>query len=58
MNSYIRKYKDELSLYRSDGKYILKTNKDITSLLKIIFENFYQGEITGRKLESNSSKEL
>jgi hypothetical protein len=58
VNQYIRRYKDELSLRKSEGMYVLKTNKDITSLLKVIFENFYQGEITGKKLESNSSKEL
>lgn len=58
VNSYIRRYKSELYLQKTDGIYILKTNKDITSLLKVIFENFYQGEITGKKLESNSSKEL
>ena len=27
-------------------------------LLKVIYENFYEGEITGKRLESNSSQEL
>jgi hypothetical protein len=58
VKKYIKKYKDELTLKKSSGKYVLKTNKDITSLLKVIYESFYEGEITGKKLESNSSKPL
>ena len=29
-----------------------------TLLIKVIYENYYKGEITGKKLERNSSKTL
>lgn len=58
VNDYIKKYKSQLELKKTKGVYNLSTNKHITSLLKVIYENFYEGEITGRKLESNSSKVL
>jgi hypothetical protein len=50
---YINKYK--ISLFKNEDKYIVKNNADVTSLMKIFYENFYQGEITGNLQESNSS---
>jgi hypothetical protein len=58
VNNYIKKYTDQLELKKIKGVYSLNTNKHISSLLKVIYENFYEGEITGKKLESNSSKAL
>lgn len=58
VDKYIKKYKSQLELKKIKGVYTLSTNKHITSLLKVIYENFYEGEITGKRLESNSSKEL
>lgn len=58
VTKYVKRYKTSLSLSLKDGKYIINDNKDFTALLKIINENFYQGEITGKKLESNSNKVL
>ncbi len=58
VEKYIKKYKTSISLDSKDGKYLISNNKEFTDLLKIINENFYQGEITGKKLESNSTKAL
>ncbi len=58
VEKYIKKYKSSISLASKDGKYLIANNKEFTDLLKIINENFYQGEITGKKLESNSTKVL
>ncbi len=58
VNNYIKKYTDQLELKKIKGVYSLSTNKHISSLLKVIYENFYEGEITGKRLESNSSQEL
>jgi len=58
VTKYIKRYKTSLSLTKEKNKYIIKNNKDFTNLLKVINENFYQGEITGKKLESNSTKVL
>ena len=58
VEKYIKRYKTSLSLTKKDNKYIVSNNKQFTDLLKIINENFYQGEITGKKLESNSTKVL
>ena len=58
VEKYIKKYKSSISLASKDGKYLIGNNKEFTDLLKIINENFYQGEITGKKLESNSTKLL
>lgn len=58
VEKYIKKYKSSISLASKDGKYLIGNNKEFTDLLKIINENFYQGEITGKKLESNSTKVL
>ena len=58
VEKYIKKYKSSISLTSKDGKYLIGNNKEFTDLLKIINENFYQGEITGKKLESNSTKVL
>lgn len=58
VTKYVKRYQTSLSLSLKDGKYIINDNKDFTALLKIINENFYQGEITGKKLESNSNKVL
>jgi hypothetical protein len=58
VDKYVKKYKTSISLRLKDGKYLVSNNKEFTDLLKIINENFYQGEITGKKLESNSTKVL
>jgi hypothetical protein len=55
IKSYIKKYKVDLP--ESNGKYTITSNKDLTAFMKVFYEMFYQGEITGRKLESNSSKQ-
>ncbi len=58
VNKYIRKYKEQLELKKIDGIFQIKENKDMTSFLKVIYESLYEGEITGKKLESNSSQEI
>lgn len=58
VDKYIKKYKSSISLSSKDGKFLISNNKEFTDLLKIINENFYEGEITGKKLESNSTKVL
>lgn len=58
VNKYIRKYKEQLELKKIGGIFQIKENKDMTSFLKVIYESLYEGEITGKKLESNSSQEI
>lgn len=55
INKYINKYPTELK--KDDGGlYKIHSNKDLTNLLKVINEHYYEGEITGNHMESNSSK--
>lgn len=56
LKKYIKKY--EIPLIKEDKKFLVRTNKDFTSLMKVFYENFYQGEITGKLRESNSNKVL
>jgi hypothetical protein len=58
VEKYIKRYQKSLKLKKVNDKYIVKDNRDFTSLMKVIYENYYKGEITGKKLESNSSKIL
>jgi hypothetical protein len=57
INTYIKKYPTDLN--KDDkGLYEIHSNKDLTNLLKVINEHYYEGEITGNRMESNSSKVL
>lgn len=58
VEKYIKKYQKGLKLRKIDNKFIVSNNRDFTALMKIIYENYYKGEITGKKLESNSTKTL
>ena len=58
VEKYIKKYQKGLKLKKIDDKFIVSNNRDFTALMKIIYENYYKGEITGKKLESNSTKTL
>ena len=53
---YINKYQNVVTLEKSDDQYLVKKNKDITVLIKVLNEAFYTGELTGQQRESNSSK--
>ena len=58
VKKYIKKFKSNLELTKTDGKFIITNNKEFTSLMKVINENYYEGEITGKKRESNSTEVL
>jgi len=58
VEKYIKRYQKSLKLKKLDNKYRVTDNRDFTALMKVIYENYYKGEITGKKLESNSSKTL
>jgi len=53
---YIKKY--AIKLTKDEDKYLIKNNADVTLLMKIFYENFYQGEITGDLKENNSNKKI
>ncbi|OIR25601.1 hypothetical protein [Bathymodiolus thermophilus thioautotrophic gill symbiont] len=57
ISDYIEKYPTNLNK-DSEGLYKIHSNKDLTNFLKIINEHYYEGEITGNHMESNSSKTL
>ncbi|CAC9615173.1 hypothetical protein [uncultured Gammaproteobacteria bacterium] len=57
IDNYIKKYPTNLN--KDDkGLYEIHSNKDLTNFLKVINEHYYEGEITGNRMESNSSKVL
>lgn len=58
VKKYIKKFKSNLDLIKTGGKFIITNNKEFTSLMKVINENYYEGEITGKKRESNSTEVL
>lgn len=58
LSNYLQKYEKHLAFKKNNGKLSISNNKDFTNLSKVIDECFYSGEITGRQLESNSSKSI
>lgn len=53
---YIKKY--TIKLTKEKDQYLIKNNADVSLLMKIFYENFYQGEITGELKENNSNKKI
>ncbi len=53
---YIQKY--TIKLTKEKDQYLIKNNADVSLLMKIFYENFYQGEITGELKENNSNKKI
>ncbi len=56
ITKYIKKY--TINLVKKEKKYLINNNVDISLLMKIFYENFYQGEITGVLKENNSNKKI
>ncbi len=54
VNKYIDKYPTGLN--KNNEMYEINNNRDLTNLIKVIDERYYEGEITGNHMESNSSK--
>jgi len=56
ITKYIKKY--TIKLTKKEDQYLINNNADISLLMKIFYENFYQGEITGDLKENNSNKKI
>ena len=54
---YAKKYSPDIT-FDDNGKFLVKDNKSLTRIMKVLLENFYTSDVSKEKRQTNSSKKI